>query len=277
MELTTKFAIWRNLPIISFQKVHFMTEIVLSDFRGFEKTISVDQNPTGAAIIEKISSEYPLDRTELYRFGQCVEPDTPLTDLDKNNRVAMINRRLIGEKSYPKVDHALRFLSAPFQEFFCEMRVDGHSSRSRDAFNEMKGPAADIFTRGMKNRARPNVEIQKVQPNQRDRDRSSDDDHDRVRSSVRRHFIEDLIARTGDLPLAHDILERLAREADEEAPEERPNVFQIMGQTFEFSPEEMEAINRLRRIAMDRDTVIQVFIACDRDESLAEGCLLSMQ
>lgn len=45
---------------------------------------------------------------------------------------------------------------------------------------------------------------------------------------------------------------------------------------IELTPQDEEAINRLTRIGYDRLTVIQVYMACDKDEEMTTNCLISM-
>jgi hypothetical protein len=43
-----------------------------------------------------------------------------------------------------------------------------------------------------------------------------------------------------------------------------------------FAKEDLESIERLEQLGYDRETVIQVFVACDKDENVAANCLLAM-
>lgn len=60
-------------------------------------------------------------------------------------------------------------------------------------------------------------------------------------------------------------------------PPQRPNASEYENLMSEFSNEEKEAIHRLESKGYDTMTIIQVFVACDKNEQLTAQCLSTMQ
>lgn len=232
-----------------------MTSVTVCDFQGFQKEVPFCDGACACDLVDLLKGEYPMDSTELYRFQRPIHGDNPVTGLAENNRVAMLNSKLIREKSYPKVDGALRFFGSRFQEHFSEVRFGEDSGnamkRRREAFEGMPaGPVRDLFHAGLEG-SEDNFDVE-IRRQTAPEPRQNHEDGD------------------GDT-----ILERLRRIMGEENHgNEEPNL-EVLG--YPLSPEDTEVVRRLRRgTPLDLPTVAQVYIACDRDESLTEACLLSM-
>jgi Holliday junction resolvasome RuvABC DNA-binding subunit len=68
--------------------------------------------------------------------------------------------------------------------------------------------------------------------------------------------------------------ELTGEESDDEELDDRNNDQHAQDPLENFGKEEQERIERLQQLGFDLQTVIQVYVVCDKDENVAANCLL---
>lgn len=118
------------------------------DFHGFDKVVNIP-DPSSILQIREIlqSDHYNMEKVEIHRGGEILADETILTgeNISENNILALVNRSLISEKSWPKVDvrigNAVRFGSA-FKEVStakCQVEKNINIGRTLDALKDKMG------------------------------------------------------------------------------------------------------------------------------------------
>jgi hypothetical protein len=220
------------------------------DLQSFDATLDLPDNLTVADLREMIESQfhYDLSHSTLFHGGLELPLTLSLTPstFSGSNVIAIFNSRIFPQKSYPKVDQAFRFFPSRFQEYHFAANL------------------AEEF------------------------------DSDRAPSESRRHAVDPFRL---DFPLGSPLTRFAGRFLDrpdgEEAgvfgapvfPEMAAEVDDLAGEEpfderdfdgFDLTPVDLEAIRRLEELGMDRATVIEVYFACNGNESQAENILMSL-
>jgi hypothetical protein len=252
-------------------------QIHLLDFRGFDEHLEVPEPCTVSQLRDLIASQfgYSMHTSALCHTGAILNPRDDLTraDITDDNTFVLFNERLFPVKAYPTVDQAFRFFPTRYQEFYSE--IASHRFSSPIDRNAQLARIREFIADGEEH-LRAIMELAYGRsPHGVDFPALRD-------PALPRPFGGDgrpLFGRAGRGPampirLGPRFFERELPAAAREA-EDVPD--HMIPPGVELPPEDRAAVARLAgATGIDLHTVIQVFCACDRNEAVAEGCLIAM-
>jgi len=237
---------------------------------------SVVEVPRGITVGELkcfVQDNLSYDTSDCLVFGHNRIPwaDSQPITVEDHSVFVFYNRKTFTEKSYPSIDSAFSFPSSRFGNFQDDFGFPPFPGGS---------PSVDLL-----------IDESDYDPS--DEDSPADDDRPgqrilRIRALRRRleQLHEAIALRRGrQLPMGLDgdedlvagrrlLTEGLAEESEGEE-EERANT---EATEITLTSDEQAAVRRLHALLqrLDFSTVVQVYLACDRDEGQTQQCLLSM-
>jgi hypothetical protein len=191
----------------------------------------------------------------LFHDGQELPSNVPLAPerFAASPTIVLFNSRIFPQKSYPKVDQAFRFFPSRYQEFVFNT-----------SFAEDFEPSS----------------------------RSSSESRSAVLREIRRQILNsgnyDASARVISAPISSQFpqlgetesfmewtreIERLR--SGRSTIEDLRAVYGVP-EGVEFSNADFQALHRLEALGVDRLTIASVYIACERNEAMAQNCLMAM-
>jgi hypothetical protein len=256
-------------------------ELRLLDLQSFDQILAIPDNfPVSElrGLIEETFG-YDVSCTSLFHAGAEIPIDGSLKseELGESPTIILFNSRIFPQKSFPKVDHAFRFFPSRYQEFsfttsFAEDlepsgRHSGGSRRTAIRDSESLSPRS-------------------IPP---DRAFSQLDDGmgDEIAwaslftrpDAVRAATQAQLQARLAELRLMEErilVAEELRQPAGRAPPEDVRAMYGLPDQV-QLTRADFQALRRLEGSGVDRQTIGSIYIACDRNEAMAQNCLMSME
>jgi hypothetical protein len=251
----------------------------LLDLQSFDETVEVpDRFPVSALRdLVQLTFGYDLSCTSIFHGGRELAPDGALVseELRACPLVTLFNSRIFPQKSYPKVDHAFRFFPSRYQEFafvasFAEDAEPpgrhGGGARRAAARDSEPGrvPADRAFSQG-------DGEEGARRAGHRRAAGGLADAHAHLEASLQelRQVEEQILIARRRLLMAEEPRPRAAAE-DIRAAYGLPDEVELTRADF-------QALRRLEGSGVDRPTIASIYIACDRNEAVAQNCLMSME
>jgi hypothetical protein len=237
-------------------------EVRVLDMQGFDERLTLPADITASDLRELIhaSFSYDVSGTSLYHAGLELPPNLPI-QLKSSSTIVLFNSRIFPQKSYPKVDQAFSFLPSRFHEF---------------AFNASLKEDVEPVPEVRRNDQGPSV-IEELRR--------------RLRDAVELEGLPIMFPSDGWAELSalyglegfsmEDALPTVGRTAEQRmrtgghSREELRAMYGVPG-NVELSRADFQALRRLESCGMDRQTIASVYIACDRNEAMAQNCLMSM-
>jgi hypothetical protein len=229
------------------------------DLQSFDETLEIPDDLTVSELRDLIHLmfHYDVSSASFFHNGAELPADGSLSpgSLGELPLVVLFNSRIFPEKSFPKVDQAFRFFPSRYQEFafttsFAEdVEPSGrHAGSARRAAARDPDPIplglfdADAPNDGLGLRERMESNLARIHASLQGRIAAIRQTQQRILLSP-----EDLRAMYG-------------------LPEE-----------VQLTPADILALRRLDGSGVDRPTIASVYIACERNEALAQSCLMSME
>lgn len=101
-------------------------QIHILDLQGFEANIEVEPDTPLKYILDKVSSDYQYDISNLsvFHFGALLRQEDKITSelLKDDNILVLLNQNVFKPKSYSSVDYSYHFQSSRFKEYFSEAK-----------------------------------------------------------------------------------------------------------------------------------------------------------
>jgi hypothetical protein len=239
-------------------------QVRVVDMQGFDESLTIPDNFTVSDLQDLIhlSFQYDVSSVTFYHNGHELSPDLPLSacQFTTSAPIVLFNSRIFPQKSYPKVDLAFRFFPSRYQEFaFNASFADGQEPSAR-AQPESPGAIIREVRRQLLNTG-GNYEALSAFLGD-----SVFEDSPELGEWV----VPEPVQR---LPIVPQRGQRRQRTRllveDQRAAYGVPDDVELSGADF-------QALRRLEASGVDRPTIASVYIACDRNEAMAQNCLMSL-
>lgn len=217
--------------------------IHVSDCQSFDQNIEVAPQCTIHSLLEQIMQQYKYDTTlcSVFQNGRELEFGEKITPelIKDDNTLVLFNQLFFKEKSYPSADQSINFPSTRFQNHFFDYNIN-------------------------------KIEVDSNPQNQ------GSSNHDESYYN----YLQNQVYPEFPMMQEHDDLDDLAnvenKDSNTENDYNRRRESVDIESLADLDQSEQEAVDRLCSLGFDRLFVIQIFMACDRNEEAALELLRSM-
>jgi hypothetical protein len=231
------------------------------DLQSLDESLTLPDGLTVSELLSLLhqSFQYDISHISLFHCGRELPPSHPLTagDLSASPTLVLFNTRVFTQKSYPKVDQAFRFFPSRYQEFAFS------TSFAEDAESPGRAPPDSPAPAVLRDTRRPLRIV----------------DQERSFNSL---FADSTFLRgLSGADRSDGYNYHVVTVAERRHRSGRPSVEELRAgygvpDDMELSRADFQALSRLEASGVDRATVVSVYIACERNEVLAQNCLMSM-
>ena len=206
-------------------------QIHILDLQGFEANIEAEPDTPLKDILDKVSSNYQYDISNLsvFHFGALLRQEDKITPelLKDDNILVLLNQNVFKPKSYSSVDYSYHFQSSRFKEYFSEAKsVDSLCPKLNETEKKPK---------------------------------NNDDCYDNSLYNIIQNMIDPKYAISPN--------EENPNNTENTSDLQMPDVFRNL--LSHYTPDQRESIRRLVSQFHDIRVVADVFENCDRDEDVA--------
>lgn len=218
--------------------------IHISDCQSFDQNIVIQSPCTVHSLLEQIMEQFKYDTTlcSVFQNGKELEFGVKITpELIKNdNTLVLFNQLFFKEKSYTNADQTFNFRPTRFQNHFFESNFNkiNIDVNSKNT-NNSNTDFQHTYLNYLQNQIYPEFTISQEQDeiNEPEENNSNDKNNNDNDDDNEQNDIESLA---------------------------------------DLDPSEQEAVDRLCSLGFERSFVIQIYMACDRNEEAAIELLRSM-
>ena len=216
--------------------------IHISDCQSFDQNIEITPPCTVHSLLEQIMAKYKYDTTlcSVFQNGKELEFGVKITpELIKNdNTLILFNQLFFKEKTYSNVDQTFNFRQTRFQNHYIDLNINKINANinSLNSFNNSN--IQQSYYNYLQSQIYPEFTISQEHEEQNESENNKNDDNSN----------------------------------DDNDNNESDDIESLV----DLDPSEQEAVDRLCSLGFDRLFVIQIFMACDRNEEAALNLLQSM-
>jgi hypothetical protein len=239
------------------------------DLQSFDETFEVPDNFPVSDLRDfiHITFGYDVSSVTFFHKGAELPNDSSLTSTELGDLplIVLLNSRIFPQKSYPKVDHAFRFFPSRYQEFsftasFAE-DVEPTSGRRSASPRRPDPPSRLDDENGWGLQGQPQLGLAAVHADLQARLAELRRSRERLMMAGERFR---LLAEEQGMPAVQTSIEDLR------AAYGVPDDVQLTRADF-------QALRRLEGSGVDRPTIAEIYLVCDRNEEVAQNCLMSME